>query len=151
MIYLMLRRRSLEMQKMAETKHGCSNEKSVLDKCQKLGTAIVSFDLLKIKHFNAIDFERVMTTTTTVKGAAFVLYNVARLQTLLATFHHQVSRGFYGPLPDFDQIDFGLLREEVCCVCYLFILSPFFVLFSHFLFVHSMHSIVCACVLHALL
>lgn len=99
---------------MAELKHGYNKENGIRDKCRKLGTAIVSFDLLKVKHFNAIDFEKVMEITSTVKGAAFILYNVARLQTLLASFDHQVSTGVYDPLPDFNQIDFGLLKEEVC-------------------------------------
>lgn len=110
-----IRLRSLEMKKMAESKHGNHKENGMLDKCHKLGTAIVTFDLLKIKHFNAIDSEKLMGATTANKGAAFILYNVARLQTLLATFDHQVANGFYNALPDFDQIDFGLLKEEVRC------------------------------------
>lgn len=101
------------MEKTAELKHGYNKENVIIDKCQKLGAATVTFDFMKIKHFNAIDFDKVMTTTSTIKGAAFILYNVARLQTLLASFDHKVSRGFYNPLPDFDQIDFGLLKEEV--------------------------------------
>lgn len=114
--------RSLEMEKLAELKHGYNKENNaILDKCQKLGMAIVTFDLLKIKHFNAIDFEKVMTVTSTVKGAAFILYNVARLQTLLASFDHQVSSGFYAPLPHIDDVDFGLLKEEVRVVCHLFV------------------------------
>lgn len=117
------------MEKMAEMKHGCNKENGVLDKCQKLGKAIVTFDFLKIKHFNAMDFEKLMTATTTVKGAAFILYNVARLQTLLASFDHQVSKGFYDPLPDFEQINFGLLREEVCFVICLFFFLVFVLVF----------------------
>lgn len=108
------RRRSSEMEKLAELKHGYNKENNaILEKCQKLGMAIVTFDLLKIKHFNAIDFEKVMTVKSTIKGAAFILYNVARLQTLLASFDHQVSRGCYAPLPHFEKVDFGLLKEEV--------------------------------------
>lgn len=107
-------RRSSDMEKMAESKYGQNKENAVLEKCQKLGAAIVTFDLLKIKHFNVIDFEKLMTATTTIKGAAFILYNVARLQTLLATFDQQVAKGFYDPLPSFDQIDFALLKTEVC-------------------------------------
>lgn len=103
------------MEKLAELKHGHNKENGVLEKCQKLGTAIVTFDLLKVKHFNAIDFEKMMTvTTTTIKGAAFILYNFARLQTLLASFDNQVKNFVYDPLPDYDNIDFDLLKEEVC-------------------------------------
>ncbi|XP_031627651.1 DALR anticodon-binding domain-containing protein 3 [Contarinia nasturtii] len=107
-----IRLRSLEMEKTAELKHGHNKENVIIDKCQKLGAATVTFDFLKIKHFNTINFEKSMTTPSTIKGAAFILYNVARLQTLLASFDHQVARGFYDPLPKFDQIDFGLLKEE---------------------------------------
>lgn len=99
---------------MAESKHGPTKEKTVLEKCQKLGTAIVSFDMLKSKHHNSIDFDKLMSTTSSVKGAPFILYNVARLQTLLAAFDDQVSRRYYQPLPAFDQINYGLLKEEVC-------------------------------------
>lgn len=120
----------MDMEKMAEMKHGYNKKENVIiDKCQKLGTAIVTFDLLKIKHFNAIDFEKLMTGTTIIKGAAFILYNVARLQTLLASFDQLVSKGFYAPLPDFDTIDFRLLKEEVClliCLLFYFLLFCFY-------------------------
>lgn len=102
------------MKKLADSKYGHNKENAVLDNCHKLGTAIVTFDLLKIKHINAIDFEKRQTASSTTKGAAFILYNVARLQTLLAQFEQQVTKGFYAPLPDFDEIDFGLLKTEVC-------------------------------------
>lgn len=109
------------MEKLAELKHGQSKESDVIEKCRKLGAAIVTFDLLKVKHFNAIDFEKMITaTTTTIKGAAFILYNFARLQTLLVSFDNQVSRGFYDPLPEYENIDFGLLKEEVCAQIILF-------------------------------
>lgn len=134
---------------MAESKYGSNKENAVIDKCQKLGAAVVIFDLLKVKHYNAIDLEKLMKATSpTIKGAAFILYNVARLQTLLATFEQQVAKGFYAPLPAFDQIDFGLLKTEVCLfayslsICFSFV-NPFksmlqfnfiFVCFVFFLF-----------------
>lgn len=103
------------MEKMAESKYGSNKENAVIDKCQMLGAAVVTFDLLRVKHYNAIDLEKLMkATSSTVKGAAFILYNVARLQTLLAAFDQQVANGVYAPLPEFDQIDFGLLKTEVC-------------------------------------
>lgn len=111
------------MEKAGEMKHGHNKENVVLNISQKLGAAIVTFDLLKIKHYNAIDFEKMMTAK---REASFILYNVARLQTLLASFDYQVSKGIYDPLPQYDQIDFGLLREEVCVLkthfvyCYCF-------------------------------
>lgn len=118
--YSFTRLRSSDMEKLAESKFGQNNENAVLEKCQKLGAAIVTFDLMKIKHFNAIDLDKLVPTASAAKGAAFVLYNFARLHTLLATFDQQVARGFYAPLPDFDEIDFGLLKTEVCHFCLLF-------------------------------
>lgn len=122
------------MEKMAESKHGQNKENAFFDKCRKLGAAIVTFDLLKTKHFNAIDFEKLMAATSIVKGAAFILYNVARLQTLLASFDQQVQSGFYDPLPEFGDVDFSLLKEEVCkpfqFVFVYFFLSSLFLL-SH--------------------
>lgn len=115
---------------MAESKHGQNKENAVFEKCRKLGAAIVTFDLLKIKHFNAIDFEKLMASTSTVKGAAFILYNVARLQTLLASFDQQVQSGFYDPLPEFGDVDFSLLKEEVCKQLFFkFVFVYFFVVF----------------------
>lgn len=115
------------MEKMAESKYGNNKENAVIDKCRKLGAAVVIFDLLKVKHYNAIDLEKLIKATSpTIKGAAFILYNVARLQTLLASFEQQVAKGFYAPLPEFDQIDFGLLKTEVRFVsivcCFIFCL-----------------------------
>lgn len=110
------------MEKLAQSKHGLNKENAVVDKCNKLGAAIVTFDLMRIKHFNAIDSDKLMPATSATKSAAFVLYNFARLHTLLATFDRQVARGFYAPLPDFDEIDFGLLKTEVCAFCFCLIL-----------------------------
>lgn len=66
-------------------------EKVAFEKCQKLGAAVVVFDLLKIKHYNATD--------NAIKVAAFIPYKMARLQTLLTTFDQQVAKGFYASLP----------------------------------------------------
>lgn len=118
------------MEKRNESRYGPNKENVVLDKSQTIGTAIVTFDLLKIKHSNAIDFDKLMSATPNVKGATFILYNFARLQTLLASFEQQVQSGFYAPLPEFDQIDFSLLKEEVCAVLFIFLASfRFLVLF----------------------
>lgn len=108
------------MKKRAESKYGEFKESVDLDKCQKLGTAIVTFELLKIKHYTPIDLDKQMTKPSTINRAAFILYNVARLQTLLASFDQKVTKGFYAPLPDFNQIDFELLKTEVC-ICFAFV------------------------------
>lgn len=102
------------MAKMAELKYGTDKENLIPYDYNKLGAAIVNFDLLKKKHINAVDFDNLYEQKSTIKGAAFVLYNVARLQKLLSTFDEQVLSDIYSPLPALDQIDFDVLKEEVC-------------------------------------
>lgn len=102
------------MAKLAQIKYGSDKDDIISYDYNKLGAAIVKFDLLKTKHINTVDFDRLCDQKSTIKGAAFILYNVARLQKLLHTFDTQVLNGFYQPLPALEQIEFGLLKEEVC-------------------------------------
>lgn len=102
------------MEKMADMKYGNEKENFILYDYVKLGAGIVTFDLLRTKHSNVIPLEQLIAQSTTSKGAAFILYNVARLQSILATFDEHVSSGSYAKLPALDQIDFTLLKEEVC-------------------------------------
>lgn len=68
-------------------KNGSNKENAVLDKCHKLGAAVIVFDMLKVKHYNAINLEKVMKgTIPTIKEAAFTLYNVTQL--LCGCFGH---------------------------------------------------------------
>lgn len=46
-------------------------------------------------------------------GAAFILYNSARLESLLRRFDEKVENGDYEGLPPLDSINFTLLDEEV--------------------------------------
>lgn len=88
-------------------------EDLVVNDYVKLGAGIVAFDLLRTKYTNVIQLDQLIAQSTTSKGAAFILYNVARLQTILHSFDEQVSSGTYAKLPPLDQIDFNLLKEEV--------------------------------------
>lgn len=49
-------------------------------------------------------------------GAAFILYNSARLESLLRRFDEKVDNGDYEGLPPIDSIDFTLLDEEVSAI-----------------------------------
>lgn len=111
--------RSHAMEKMAELKYENRQEPFDGFDFRKLGAAIVTFDLLKVKYPTAIDFDSLVEKQSTVKGSAFILYNVARIQTLLEKFDTQVKNGFYDELPEINQIDFSLLKEEVWYSCYL--------------------------------
>lgn len=46
-------------------------------------------------------------------GASFILYNSARIETLLRTFEDRVSSGVYPKLPDVENIDISLLNDGV--------------------------------------
>lgn len=105
---------------MADMKYGTEKPNLILYDYVKLGAGIVSFDLLRTRHTNVIPLDQLIAQSSTSKGAAFILYNVARLQSILSTFEEHVSSGAYNKLPTIDQIDFSLLKEEVCvCVCAL--------------------------------
>lgn len=101
------------MEKMADMKYGTEKENLILYDYVKLGAGIVTFDLLRTKHTNVIPLDQLIAQSSTSKGAAFILYNVARLQSILNTFDEHVSSGLYNKLPALDQIDFTLLKEEV--------------------------------------
>lgn len=107
------RLQSAEMIKMAELKYGPAKDAVPYD-MDKLGAAIVTFEFLNVKYNNVIDCEKNASHASAQKNAAFVLYNVARLQCLLTTFDKHIAAGYYGALPPFDEVDFRLLVEEVC-------------------------------------
>lgn len=95
-----------------------ANEKgnSIKYDCRKLAFEIVGFELLQSRVANVIALDQMTDHSTTVKGANFVLYNVARLETILSTFDAQVDNGYYAKLPALSAIDFKLLKEEVIAI-----------------------------------
>lgn len=54
-------------------------------------------------------------------GAAFILYNSARLESLLRKFEEKVENGEYGKLPPIESIDFALLDEDVSIMVIFYI------------------------------
>lgn len=50
------------------------------------------------------------------KGAAFILYNYARISVLFKTFAEKQKTGYYPELPPLENVDFSLLSEEVSFV-----------------------------------
>lgn len=101
------------MEKIAQMKYGEDTNEMVLYDFDKLGQAVAIFDLLKVKHGNPIPIGNAIRQSCSAKGAVFILYNVARVQRVLNTFNEKVAIGYYAPLPELDQIDVSLLREEV--------------------------------------
>ncbi|KAI4458715.1 dalrd3 protein [Holotrichia oblita] len=78
--------RTLDMREMAEHKYGNKPNQTV--------TTDINNEFLSSR-----------------KGAAFILYNCARLATLFKEFDKKVSQNVYPKLPELHEIDFGLLNE----------------------------------------
>lgn len=71
---------------------------------EKLGRYAVILDFLEVKHSSAM-------TLATDPRQAFILYNSARLETLMEKFNNKVTEGYYEDLPDVQDIDMSLLKE----------------------------------------
>lgn len=78
---------------------------------ERLGSAAATVDLLEVKHTSPVQIIRNGQGST--KGASFILYNSARLETLLRTFQERIDEGEYEPLPPIENIQWELLNEEV--------------------------------------
>lgn len=59
------------------------------------------------------------------------MYNYARLFSLCALYAEKVSVGIYPPLPQLDEIDFGLLTQQVCFILFSLCLLMFLVCFVY--------------------
>ncbi|KAH8419844.1 hypothetical protein KR009_003265 [Drosophila setifemur] len=87
---------------------GCCNLDALM---LRLGEAAVKVDLFEVRHASAARVVR--NGLGSSKGASYILYNSARLETLLRTFEQQVKAGIYDPLPPLAEIDLGVLEEDV--------------------------------------
>lgn len=81
-----------------------------------LANATVTFELLSVKPSHPVligcgNFA-VDKATTNTKGASFILYNAARISTIIQKYNDKVLRGEYPNLPDINNIDFSLLSQE---------------------------------------
>lgn len=109
-----LTKRSTDMQLIAQHKYGLrvQNDKYLRDLVQVLGAAAVIVDLLEAKTsgpvFLASKSNQVANTSS--KGASFILYNSARIETLFRGYDERVASGYYSPPPE--TTDWGLLTEE---------------------------------------
>ncbi|XP_067397129.1 DALR anticodon-binding domain-containing protein 3 isoform X2 [Emydura macquarii macquarii] len=81
-----------------------------------LTSAAVRFEMLSTAHRSKIilDLEDSSISTKGTRSGAFVMYNCARLATLFKTFQQAVEQGAYPAVPPASQLDFSLLRDEVC-------------------------------------
>ncbi|KAM9134118.1 DALR anticodon-binding domain-containing protein 3 isoform 2-T2 [Pangshura tecta] len=81
-----------------------------------LTSAAIRFEMLSTAHQSQIflDLEDSSISTKGTKSGAFVMYNCARLATLFKTYQQAVERGAYPAFPPASELNFSLLREEVC-------------------------------------
>lgn len=109
-----IKKRSIDVQLLAIHKYGLrvKNENVFVELIDKLGRAASIVDLMEMKHSAPVGLATVPGLSSS-KGATFILYNSARLETLFRTFDQRVAAGVYQELPDIDEVDFSLLKEEV--------------------------------------
>lgn len=109
-----LSKRSTDMQLIAQHKYGLrvQNEKYLRDLVGTLGSAAVVVDLLEAKTSGPVFLASKpnLMANTSSKGAAFILYNSARIETLFRVYGERLQSGEYSPAPEHP--DWSLLREE---------------------------------------
>ncbi|XP_045769301.1 DALR anticodon-binding domain-containing protein 3 [Maniola jurtina] len=102
-------------------KHRYGIRESMEDKCKEfiahMGQSAVTFELLQTKCGSPVKIASCSSGGPT-KGPAFILYNCARLETLIRTFNEKVVEGIYPPLPSLENTDLTLLtdKDEWCLI-----------------------------------
>lgn len=81
------------------------NDEEFRELIVKLGRYAATLDLLEVKPSSAV-------LLSPDPRQAFILYNSARLETLMAKFEAKVLEGYYNELPNLNEIDTNLLRED---------------------------------------
>lgn len=80
-----------------------------------LANAIVTFELMAVKPSRSVVIENNFEDNRSItnnKGASFVLYNTARIATIIMKYNEKVSCGNYPSLPNIENVDFSQLYEE---------------------------------------
>lgn len=115
------RLRKEDMEELGDHKE--RNEEMIQD----LLNAVVSFDLLstKLQRPVILDFSEGPKASRDLKnrGAPFVLYNYARLNTILRQFDKKQKEGIYPPLPPVGDLYKLLVEEEEWKLMFNFVLS----------------------------
>lgn len=81
------------------------NDEAFKDLVQRLGESAATLDMVEVKQSSAV-------TLSPDPKQAFILYNSARLETLMSKFNKKVADGYYEKLPDITDIDWSLLKED---------------------------------------
>ncbi|KAJ6639690.1 DALR anticodon-binding domain-containing protein 3 [Pseudolycoriella hygida] len=108
-----IKKRSIDMQLMAEHKYGLrvKNEMFFKNLIQKLGKAATTIDLLEVKPSCPIKLS-VTASSGRSKGAAFILYNSARISTILKKYEERVESKYYPETPPLEALCLELLTEK---------------------------------------
>ncbi|KAI8421467.1 hypothetical protein MSG28_009523 [Choristoneura fumiferana] len=109
-----VRLRQNEMTLIAQHKYGVrvSTDSKWKEFIASLGESAAVFELLETKPSSAVKINFGSSSAGSSKGAAFVLYNCARLETIVRTFNEKVDEAVYPPLPEFENTDLTLLTQE---------------------------------------
>jgi arginyl-tRNA synthetase len=73
---------------------------------KKLGRAAATLDMIEVKHSS------VLRLTSNPKQA-FILYNSARIETLVSNFEEMVESNYYPVLPQINDVNLELLTETL--------------------------------------
>ncbi|KFB53333.1 AGAP003132-PA-like protein [Anopheles sinensis] len=112
-----VKRRSNEMQLIAQHRYGVRiHDVNELERIvASLGRSAAIVDVLQQKHSSTIDMRvtglGTTRTPTATKGAAFILYNFARLVSIFKKYRLMMEQEGYPRIPPVDEVDFGLLTD----------------------------------------
>lgn len=73
---------------------------------KKLGNAAATLDMIEVKHSSALKLN-------SNPKQAFILYNSARIETLISTFEDMVKQNYYPALPNLNDVNLELLAEPL--------------------------------------
>ncbi|XP_047116480.1 DALR anticodon-binding domain-containing protein 3 isoform X3 [Schistocerca piceifrons] len=111
-----LRLRENDMRTAALHKYGTAVEDDVKwnSLISSLGEAAVKMELLKVKPSQTVSLslesDYKVSWERSSKGATFVLYNYARITSILKQFHEKEEKKLYPTLLTLDEIDFASLK-----------------------------------------
>ncbi|XP_058172674.1 DALR anticodon-binding domain-containing protein 3-like [Anopheles ziemanni] len=112
-----IKRRSNEMQLIAQHRYGVRiRDVNELERIvASLGRSAAIVDVLQQKHSSTIDMrvagQGTTRTPTATKGAAFILYNFARLVSIFKKYRLMMEQEGYPRIPPVNEVDFGLLTD----------------------------------------
>uniref|UniRef100_A0A182RYD1 DALR_1 domain-containing protein n=1 Tax=Anopheles funestus TaxID=62324 RepID=A0A182RYD1_ANOFN len=112
--YIQLRANDMHMTALHRYGLRMPNTIKLQELVSSLGRSAAIVDMLQTKHANVIDMrtqQEIMRNHCTSKGASFILYNYARLATILKKHAVLVQQGQLPDVPPVHEVDFSLLVE----------------------------------------